>query len=117
MLVNGSPTFEFQFVKGMRQGDPISPFLFLIVMEALSCLLNKAHEEGLIKGISTPNGGPIISHLLFADDAIIVGDWSNSCLDNVVRILRCFFLCSGFKINLAKSCLYGIGVSEGEVVE
>ncbi|PWA70607.1 RNA-directed DNA polymerase, eukaryota [Artemisia annua] len=73
VLVNGSSTFEFQFGKGMRQGDPISPFLFLIVMEALSCMLNKAQEEGLIKGIKSPNDGPVISHLLFADDAIIIG--------------------------------------------
>ena len=92
VLVNGSPTFEFQFGKEMRQGDPISPFLSLIVMEAFSCMLSKAQEEGLIKGIQTPNGSPTLSHFLFADDAIIIVEWSDSCIENLVRILRCFYI-------------------------
>ncbi|XP_022041105.1 uncharacterized mitochondrial protein AtMg01250-like [Helianthus annuus] len=117
VLVNGSPTFEFKCEKGMRQGDPISPFIFLIVMEALSFLLDKAKEEGILKGISTPNDGPSISHLLFANDAIILGDWSSENVLNVVRILRVFHMFSGLKINLSKSNLYGLGVEEGEVEE
>ncbi|XP_076912829.1 uncharacterized protein LOC143571228 [Bidens hawaiensis] len=46
VLVNGSPTFEFKCEKGLRQGDPLSPFLFLIVMETLSWMLSKAREIG-----------------------------------------------------------------------
>ncbi|XP_076888771.1 secreted RxLR effector protein 78-like [Bidens hawaiensis] len=76
VLVNGSPTFEFQCFKGLRQGDPISPFLFIIVMEAFSCMFRRAAEAGIFKGIQTPNGGPILSHLLYADDAMIMGEWS-----------------------------------------
>ncbi|KAJ0427872.1 putative RNA-directed DNA polymerase [Helianthus annuus] len=115
VLVNGSPTFEFICGKGMRQGDPLSPFLFLIVMEALSCMLGKARREGAINGIRLPRSGPVLSHLFYADDAIILGDWSQSEVTNVVRILRCFYICSGLKINMSKSNLYGVGVSGGEV--
>ncbi|XP_022032934.1 uncharacterized protein LOC110934047 [Helianthus annuus] len=117
VLVYGSPTFEFKCEKGMRHGDPISPFIFLLVMEALSCMLDKAKEEGILKGIKTPNDGPSISHLLYADDAIILWDWLSENVLNVVRILRVFYMCSGLKINLSKSNLYGMGVEGWEVEE
>ena len=51
VLVNGSPTFEFNCQKGVRQGDPLSPFLFLVVMEILHCMIEKAVMVGEIKGI------------------------------------------------------------------
>ncbi|XP_022014806.1 uncharacterized protein LOC110914313 [Helianthus annuus] len=114
-LVNGAPTFEFKCSKGMRQGDPISPFLFVIDMEALSCMISKAEEVGLFSGIKLPFDGPCLSHLLFADDALIVGEWSQGNAVNIVRILRCFYACSGLRINLGKSNLVGIGVGEAEL--
>ncbi|KAJ0547939.1 putative RNA-directed DNA polymerase [Helianthus annuus] len=115
VLVNGSPTFEFNCGKGMRQGDPISPFLFVVAMEALSCLFDKALGIGVISGVQLPNDGPILSHLFFADDALIIGDWSLGNANNIVRILRCFHVCSGLRINLGKSSLFGIGVDAEEV--
>ncbi|KAJ0497121.1 putative RNA-directed DNA polymerase [Helianthus annuus] len=115
VLVNGSPTFEFQCGKGLRQGDPISPFLFLMVMEVLACMIDKGVEVGVLNGICSPAEGPTISHLLFADDAVIIGDWSKVNLENVVRILRCFRICSGLKINLSKCNLFGLGVETPEV--
>ncbi|KAK9067117.1 hypothetical protein SSX86_014442 [Deinandra increscens subsp. villosa] len=115
VLINGSPTLEFQCSRGLRQGDPLSPFLFVIAMEALSCILRKAESAGLFSGVSLPNNGPSISHLLFADDVLFIGNWSASSLLNINRILRCFFLSSGLKINLSKSCIYNIGRNEAEV--
>uniref|UniRef100_A0A251UDF3 Putative RNA-directed DNA polymerase, eukaryota, Reverse transcriptase zinc-binding domain protein n=1 Tax=Helianthus annuus TaxID=4232 RepID=A0A251UDF3_HELAN len=115
VLVNGSPTFEFKCSKGIRQGDPISPFLFILVMEALSYMFDKEKSEGLLVGIQTPRNGPVVSHLFYADDAIIMGEWSRSNITNVVRILRVFHICSGLKINIAKSNLYGVGVSNGDL--
>ncbi|XP_021995409.1 uncharacterized mitochondrial protein AtMg01250-like [Helianthus annuus] len=115
VLVNGSPTFEFNCSKGMRQGDPISPFLFVVVMEALSCIFDKAVEVGVFSGIKLPNDGPSLSHLFFADDALIVGEWGEMNALNVVRILRCFHACSGLRINLSKSNLYGIVANSEEV--
>ncbi|KAF5773617.1 putative RNA-directed DNA polymerase [Helianthus annuus] len=115
VLVNGAPTFEFKCFKGMRQGDPLSPFLFVIVMEALSCMIRKACNLEIIKGVCLPNDGPVVSHLFYADDAVILGEWCRSNITNVVRILRCFHLCSGLKINLLKSNLYGVGIRPNEV--
>ncbi|XP_022026490.1 uncharacterized protein LOC110927176 [Helianthus annuus] len=88
VLVNGAPTFEFKCCKGMRQGDPVSPFLFVIVMEALSFLNSRACDLGIFKGVVLPNDGPSVSHLFFADDAIILGEWDKENIMNVVRILR-----------------------------
>lgn len=115
VLVNGSPTFEFQCGKGMRQGDPISPFLFLMVMEALSCMMKKAERGCAVSGVSLPNGGPSLTHLLYADDCTFVGEWAESNIKKVHIILRCFFICSGLRINLCKSHLFGVGVEEAEV--
>ncbi|KAJ0581115.1 putative RNA-directed DNA polymerase [Helianthus annuus] len=115
VLVNGSPMFEFKCAKGMRQGDPLSPFLFLVVMEALSCMIVKARRAGAFKAIWLPKDGPVLSHLFFADGAIILGDWSQLEVIKVVRILRCFHICSGLKINIAKSNLFGLGVPRPEI--
>lgn len=52
VLLNGSPTEEFCMGKGLRQGDPLSPFLFLIAAEGLSVMFSKAVELGLFKGYS-----------------------------------------------------------------
>ncbi|XP_076936289.1 putative mitochondrial protein AtMg01250 [Bidens hawaiensis] len=107
ILVNGSPTFEFGCEKGLRQGDPLSPFLFLFVMEAFSGLFRKATCIGAFDGIRFPNGGLVINHLLFADNAMLLGEWSRFNFLNMKRILRIFFLCSGLKINLNKSTMIG----------
>ena len=75
VLVNGSPAGFFGSSRGLRQGDPLSPLLFLLIMEVLSCILKKTEKGSLIQGFHV---GPInstgiyISHLLFADDTIFL---------------------------------------------
>lgn len=68
VLVNGSPTDEFSNTRGVRQGDPLSPFLFIIVMEGLSAIMQSAIEKSLFHGISLPTNGPYITHSMYADD-------------------------------------------------
>ncbi|KAJ0623416.1 putative RNA-directed DNA polymerase [Helianthus annuus] len=57
VLVNGSPTRELECSRGLRQGDPLSPFLFIIVMEALTGIMKKATSMGLFNGIKISNEG------------------------------------------------------------
>ncbi|CAL5443286.1 unnamed protein product [Camellia sinensis] len=69
VLVNRSPTKEFSPQKGLRQGDPLSPFLFNLAVEGLSILLLRARDLGLIKGVQIGVNGVVVSHLQFADDS------------------------------------------------
>ncbi|XP_022032250.1 uncharacterized protein LOC110933328 [Helianthus annuus] len=85
-------------------------------MEAFSCIVAKACDAGRLKGIKLPNGGPVISHLLYAVDALTVGEWSPENIKVVARILRVFHAYSGLKINFHKSNLFGVGVDEGEII-
>jgi len=110
--VNGSPTSEFLPQRGLRQGDPLAPFLFNIVAEGLTGLLRKAMEENLFKGYLVGNEGVNISLLQYADDTIFFGE---ATMDNVIAlkaILRAFELVSGLKINFAKSRFGAFGISD-----
>ncbi|GJV62644.1 RNA-directed DNA polymerase, eukaryota [Tanacetum coccineum] len=71
-IVNGSPTEEFQFYKGLKQGDPLSIFLFILVMESLHVSFQRVVDAGMFKGITL---GSLLhlSHMFYADDAIFVG--------------------------------------------
>jgi len=113
VLVSGSPTPEFHLQRGLRQGDPLSPFLFNIVAEALNILLSKAKELGFLKGAQVGPTGFSISHLQFADDTILFCEANWEEVVNIKRILRCFEILSGLKSNYHKSVISGIGVDEG----
>jgi hypothetical protein len=67
--VNGDLTDEIIPSRGLRQGDPLSPYLFLLCAEAFSSLLKKAEEDNLIQGVRICPNAPSVSHLLFADDS------------------------------------------------
>ena len=74
VLINGSPTGFFQSTRGLRQGDPISPYLFVLGMEALSCLINRAVRGGFLTGCrlrGRGGNGIQVSHLLFADVTLV----------------------------------------------
>ena len=77
ILINGRPSGFFCSSKGLRQGDPLSPYLFLFAMEALSQLLSSARNGGFIFSFKMGGRGReglIVSHLLFADDTLIFCD-------------------------------------------
>ncbi|GJT56005.1 RNA-directed DNA polymerase, eukaryota, reverse transcriptase zinc-binding domain protein, partial [Tanacetum coccineum] len=115
ILVSGSPTSKFSINRGLRQGDPLSHFLFILVMKGLHNAFAEAVGNGLISGININNSTINISHLFFADDVIITTDWNARDLENIIRVLHVFYLVLGLKINIHKSNIYGIGVNEEEV--
>nr|GEW25445.1 RNA-directed DNA polymerase, eukaryota, reverse transcriptase zinc-binding domain protein [Tanacetum cinerariifolium] len=87
ILANGSPTSKFQFHKGLKQGDPLSPFLFIFIMESLHLSFSKVMDTCLYKGVSI-NESFTLSHLFYADDVVFVGEWSDSNINNVIHVLQ-----------------------------
>ena len=115
VLVNGSPTEEFGMQRGLRQGDPLAPFLFLIVAEGLSALMRMAVSKGLYRGVVIGEIELRVSCLQFADDTIFVGEASIQNVLTVKSILQCFEISSGLKVNFFKSNLTGLNVEEGQL--
>ncbi|GKC10273.1 putative RNA-directed DNA polymerase, eukaryota, reverse transcriptase zinc-binding domain protein, partial [Tanacetum coccineum] len=83
VLINGSPTSEFNVRRGLRQGDPLSPFLFIIIMEGLHMGISDSVRSGLIRGINIGSSNIFLSHLFFANDVVITTEWSQHDMDNV----------------------------------
>ncbi|RVW30191.1 putative ribonuclease H protein [Vitis vinifera] len=74
VLVNGTPTDFFSTFRGLRQGDPLSPYLFVLIMEAFSSLISRAEENGFIRGFKATGRsgeGVLVSYLLFADHTFL----------------------------------------------
>nr|GEV98806.1 putative RNA-directed DNA polymerase, eukaryota, reverse transcriptase zinc-binding domain protein [Tanacetum cinerariifolium] len=115
VLVNSSLTLEFSIKRGLRQGVPLLSFLFILVMEGFHNALSIAVSSSLIRGIKFGSPEIAISHLFYADDMIITAEWIDNDLDNIIRVLRVFYIASGLKINIQKSNVYGIGVSDVDV--
>lgn len=100
---------DFSVKYGLRQSEPISPFLFLLVAEGLACLINKATNLGKFSGFSIGNS---LEHriLQFADDTIIIGKANWESVWSIKAALRGFKMVSGLKVNFFKSKLYGVHV-------
>jgi hypothetical protein len=110
VLVNGSPTGEICIRRGLKQGDPLAPFLFFIVEEGLGGLMRKAVERGRFKPFMVGREGMPVSILQYTDDTLYVGEATVDNLWALKAILRGFELASGLKVNFWKSCLVGINV-------
>ncbi|RVW54294.1 putative mitochondrial protein [Vitis vinifera] len=115
VLINEVPEGFFSSSKGLRQGDPISPYLFVLSMEVLSALIRRVVEGNFISGCRLRGRGGTemnVSHLLFADDTIIFCEARKEHLTHLGWILAWFEAASGLRINLAKSELIPVGEIE-----
>ena len=103
ILINGTPQGFFRSTRGLRQGDPLSPALFVLGAEGLSRALTALVEQRQFHPFKVPIGCPIITHLAFADDVVIFTSGLKSSLRLVVRVLEDYCEGSGQKINKQKS--------------
>jgi hypothetical protein len=114
ILINGTPCGFFNSTRDIRQGDLLSSLLFVLVMEALSRLMDKAVYEQLLEGFAVNNHNKPdlkISHLPFADDTLILCDVEQDQLLHLKGVLMCFEAVSGLHINLGKSEIVPVGTA------
>uniref|UniRef100_A0A2N9J5R7 Reverse transcriptase domain-containing protein n=1 Tax=Fagus sylvatica TaxID=28930 RepID=A0A2N9J5R7_FAGSY len=110
--VEKAPEGFFGSTRGIRQGDPLSPLLFVVLTEALSRMMSRAVEGGLLSGFqvgSLDNNVMHLSHLLFADDTLIFSDANPDHIFHIRLLFTWFEAISGLKINLCKSEMVPVG--------
>lgn len=106
VLINGSPSEEFSFTNGVRQGDPLSPSLFNLVGEVFHVIMKKACDKGVIEGLRLQEDSDMLSYLQFTDDTIVFLKGSERNIRNFKCLLKCFQLTTGLKVNFNKSAIY-----------
>ncbi|PNX80358.1 ribonuclease H, partial [Trifolium pratense] len=89
--------------RGLRQGDPLSPYLFILVTEGLTTLIKNSVAKGDLHGIQICRGAPTVSHLLFADDCFLFCRATLDETNHLMKILNTYEEASGQEINLTKS--------------
>jgi hypothetical protein len=105
VLINGGPTPFFQSGRGLRKGCPLSPLLFILVMEGLCLLLKKAQTDGDITGVKISRSQKILN-LFFVDDVLIMTKASLREWKVIDSLLSTFFRASGLCINPLKSTFH-----------
>ena len=106
ILWNGEPTDKFVPSRGIRQGDPLSPYLFVACMERLSQSIDELVGTKQWRPIAACGGGPEISHLLFADDIILFAEANEEQALVIKRCLDTFCEASGQKLSTSKSKIW-----------
>lgn len=103
VLINGQPFGLIHPERGIRQGDPLSPFLFILCTEALIHIFNQAANQNKISGIQFHSSGPVINHLLFADDSFFICKANKEECNELMNCLHKYEVISGQIINKEKS--------------
>jgi len=103
ILINGHPTDPFQPKRGIRQGDPLSSYIFILCAEVLSDMIDRDQRNDLITGISIAINAPPISHLLYVDDIILFCRAKPEEAKAIMNILKEYQKASGQKVNMEKS--------------
>ncbi|KAG7552993.1 Reverse transcriptase domain [Arabidopsis thaliana x Arabidopsis arenosa] len=110
VCINGSSSGYFKSTKGLRQGDPISPYLFVLGMEVFSRLLNSRFDQGYIH-YHPKTSGISLSHLMFADDVMVFFDGSEASLHGINESLHDFATWSGLHMSREKTQLFHAGLN------
>ena len=113
LIWNGKKLEEFRPSRGIRPGDAISPYLFVLCMERLGHIINKALDEGRWKPIKLSRRGPPLSHSFLADDLLLFAEASTSQMEIIMECLNMFCLSPGQNISTQKSNIaFSLGVEE-----
>lgn len=106
ILVNGSPSEIFLPSRGLKQGDPLSPFLFILMMEGLGRTIKHAKVTGKIQGLQLSENGQALTHQQFVDDTMLQGIPTVKEALAYKQILNDFTKATGMEVNLSKSKIF-----------
>jgi hypothetical protein len=112
VLLNGVPRKTFHCKRGVRQGDPLSPLLFVLAANVLQLMINKAKDMGLLHlpiPTSSTSDFPVIQ---YADNTLIIVEGGTKQLFFLKALLNNFSLSTGLKVNFSKSMMVPINVSD-----
>ncbi|XP_057755765.1 uncharacterized mitochondrial protein AtMg01250-like [Arachis stenosperma] len=104
-MVNGAPSKLFKMERGLRQGDPLSPFLFVPIVDVLNRMIGEVVRNRRISPLLVGRDNLELSHLQFADDTILFCPPEEETVRNYKRLLMCFEVMSELSINFDKSSL------------
>lgn len=105
IMINGEQSRSIKPQRGLRQGDPISPYLYILCTEGLSRLIKQNIQNKRIHGFKASKSGPAISHLLFADDSLLFCKATMEEANNISTLLNIYQQASGQEINYTKSAI------------
>lgn len=108
---NGTVQGYFRSTRGLRQGDPLSPYLFVMAMNCLSILLHQGAAEGSF-GYHHHCKDSKLTHLCFADDLLIFCDSSLRSVKNVLQIIQNFTDVSGLVVSISKTSFFSCGIQQ-----
>ncbi|XP_057719704.1 uncharacterized protein LOC130934132 [Arachis stenosperma] len=111
IMVNGLPSKPFKMERGLHQGNPLSPFLFVLVVDELNRMIGEAVRNGRISPLLVGRDNIELSHLQFSYDTILFCPPEEETLRNYQRLLRCFEMMSDLSINFEKSNLIPVNCS------
>lgn len=106
LIINGVPQPSFRPTQGIRQGDPISPYLFILCTKALSYLLNNAEASGFITGLPIKRNCLNINHLIFADDSLLFYKANLLGWSHIYHQLELYETASGQRLNKDKTSIF-----------
>ena len=106
VIINGQTGNHFVPTRRLRQGDPISLYLFILIGEVLSCMIQRAIEQRQLDGIKLGAQGPIISHLFFVDDSLLFLKVDTKNCNQLKLLLQLYCEASGQKVNMHKSSVF-----------
>ncbi|WKA00162.1 hypothetical protein VitviT2T_018548 [Vitis vinifera] len=115
VLVNGNAKGWVKASRGLRQGDPLSSFLFTLVADVLSRMLLRAEERNSLEGFKVGRNSTRVSHLQFKDDTIFFSNTSEEDLQTLKSLLLVFGQIFGLKVNLDKNNIYGINLEQNHL--
>ena len=95
ILINGKPSSSFTPSRGIRQGDPLSPYLFILCSEGFSALIREEERKGMWNGVTMGCNGPLVSHLFFADDSLLFCSADVQGVTTLTTILQEYELATG----------------------